>query len=50
MLFQYGDMDTLQAEIDEFFSYTEVEQFYKYQENFHKEYDGGKTSLEAKPS
>ncbi|KAF9131956.1 Factor arrest protein 11 [Mortierella sp. GBA39] len=40
VVFQYGDMDTLQAEIDEFFSYSEVEQFHKHQENFHKEYDG----------
>ncbi|KAG9061776.1 Factor arrest protein 11 [Linnemannia hyalina] len=40
VVFRYGDMDTLQAEIDEFFSYSEVEQFHKHQENFHKEYDG----------
>ncbi|KAF9154489.1 Factor arrest protein 11 [Linnemannia schmuckeri] len=39
VVFQYGDMDTLQAEIDEFFSYTEVQQFHMHQENFHKEYD-----------
>ncbi|KAF9286705.1 Factor arrest protein 11 [Linnemannia elongata] len=40
VVFQYGDMDTLQAEIDEFFSYSEVEQFHMHQENFQKEYDG----------
>ncbi|KAF9120257.1 Factor arrest protein 11 [Mortierella sp. 14UC] len=40
VVFQYGDMDTLPAEIDEFFSYSEVQQFHKHRESFHKEYDG----------
>ncbi|KAF9922310.1 Factor arrest protein 11 [Linnemannia zychae] len=40
VVFQYGDMDTLSAEIDEFFSYSEVEHFHKCQEDFCKEYDG----------
>ncbi|KAF9099709.1 Factor arrest protein 11 [Mortierella sp. AD031] len=39
VVFQYGDMDSLSAEIDEFFSYTEVQQFHKHQENFYKEYN-----------
>ncbi|KAF9998801.1 Factor arrest protein 11 [Entomortierella chlamydospora] len=38
--FQYADMDTVSAEIDEFFSYSEVQQFLDNQENFHKNYDG----------
>ncbi|KAF9198219.1 Factor arrest protein 11 [Haplosporangium sp. Z 27] len=33
-------MDTVSAEIDEFFSYTEVQQFLDNQENFKKSYDG----------
>ncbi|KAF9972362.1 Factor arrest protein 11 [Actinomortierella ambigua] len=37
--FQYGDMDTLRGEIDEFFSYKDVPTFQQNQEYFSKEYD-----------
>lgn len=39
--FQYADMDTVPAEIDEFYGYSEVLQFHENQVNFHKNYDGG---------
>ncbi|KAF9111587.1 Factor arrest protein 11 [Mortierella sp. AM989] len=38
--FQYADMDTVTAEIDEFFGYSEVQQFLDNQQNFYKNYDG----------
>ncbi|KAG0256141.1 Factor arrest protein 11 [Mortierella polycephala] len=38
--FEYADMDTIPAEIDEFYSYSEVQQFVDNQETFHKNYDG----------
>jgi hypothetical protein len=34
-------MDTVPAEIDEFYGYSEVLQFHENQVNFHKNYDGG---------
>lgn len=38
--FQYADTDTMSAEIDEFYGYSEVLQFHENQVNFHKNYDG----------
>ncbi|KAI1317256.1 Factor arrest protein 11 [Mortierella claussenii] len=38
--FQYADMDTVPAEIDEFFSYAEVQQLVENQRNFQDNYDG----------
>ncbi|KAF9909840.1 Factor arrest protein 11 [Lobosporangium transversale] len=38
--FHYADMDTPSAEIDEFYGYTEIQQFLENQENFLKNYDG----------
>ncbi|KAG0055699.1 Factor arrest protein 11 [Gryganskiella cystojenkinii] len=38
--FQYADMDTVAAEIDEFYSYTEIQQFVDSQQSFLKSYDG----------
>ncbi|KAF9433523.1 Factor arrest protein 11 [Entomortierella beljakovae] len=38
--FQYADMDTMAAEIDEFFGYSEIQQFLENQIEFHKNYDG----------
>ncbi|KAG0311052.1 Factor arrest protein 11 [Dissophora globulifera] len=38
--FHYADMDTVSAEIDEFYGYTEVQQFHDNQKNFHQNYEG----------
>ncbi|KAF8937041.1 hypothetical protein EDD21DRAFT_373934 [Dissophora ornata] len=38
--FQYADMDTVPAEIDEFYGYTEVQQFHDNQKDFYKNYEG----------
>ncbi|KAF9954397.1 Factor arrest protein 11, partial [Modicella reniformis] len=38
--FQYADMDTVPAEIDEFYGYSEVLQFHDNQVNFNKNYEG----------
>ncbi|KAG0235118.1 Factor arrest protein 11 [Actinomortierella wolfii] len=37
--FQYADMDTLRGEVDEFYSYKDVDLFQQYQQYFAKEYD-----------
>ncbi|KAF9346808.1 Factor arrest protein 11 [Mortierella sp. NVP85] len=44
--FQYADMDTVPAEIDEFYGYSEVLQFHENQVNFHKNYDGDDIDME----
>ena len=40
--FQYADMDTFSAEIDEFFGYSEVQQFVENRDSFLANYDEGK--------
>ncbi|KAG0199764.1 Factor arrest protein 11 [Mortierella sp. GBA30] len=40
--FQYADMDTVSAEIDEFYGYSEVQQFVDNQKTFLKNFDEGK--------
>ncbi|KAF9940111.1 Factor arrest protein 11 [Mortierella alpina] len=40
--FQYADMDTVSAEIDEFFGYSEVQQFVENRDIFFENYDEGK--------
>ncbi|KAF9428314.1 Factor arrest protein 11 [Podila epigama] len=38
--FQYADMDTVTAEIDEFYGYSEVHQFVENEDHFTQHYDG----------
>ncbi|KAG0341723.1 hypothetical protein BG004_005929 [Podila humilis] len=40
--FQYADMDTVSAEIDEFYGYSEVQQFLENETNFTQHYAAGK--------